>query len=423
MTSVAVTFPLPVELPAVAGGAVSIVRKLVAAGHQALLAGGCVRDLLLGSPPHDYDVATDAPPEVVCQLFPATRLVGAQFGVVLVRRQGRWIEVATFRTDGPYRDGRRPAQVTFCGPEEDARRRDFTVNGMFLDPLRGEVIDYVDGHADLQARLVRAIGDPAARFAEDHLRLLRAVRFAARLGFDIEPATLAAIQGHAATLGAVAAERVREELEKMLQHPGRRQALALLERAGLLPYLWRGATWRAEQVAAADALLARLAEPISFELAFAALTADRSVAEVRAIGQALTFSTNQRETVAWLVEHQADLDEPEAASPAYLKRRMAHPAFDALRRLAHARYAAMSDGPRRAAVLEARLAAIPPEAAQPPPLVTGDDLAARGVPPGPIYKQILDALYEQQLNEVLRGRGDALTQLDQMLKTRGVAGG
>ena len=200
MMDMSESFPLPAELPPDAGAAVAVVRRLAEAGHVALLAGGCVRDLLLGRPPQDYDVATDAPPERVQKLFRATRHVGAQFGVVLVRSQQRWIEVATFRVDGPYPDGRHPARVTFSTPREDARRRDFTVNGMFCNPLERTVIDYVGGRADLQARLIRAIGEPTDRFDEDHLRLLRAVRFAARLEFELEPLTLAAIRENAAKL-------------------------------------------------------------------------------------------------------------------------------------------------------------------------------------------------------------------------------
>ena len=183
-------------------------------GTRRYWAGGCARDLLLGLEPQDYDVATDAPPEQICGLFRRTRKVGAAFGVVLVHEHRKWIEVATFRSDGEYFDGRRPSEVHFCDSQRDAQRRDFTVNGMFIDPLRRELIDYVGGQADLRAGLIRAIGDPTARFAEDHLRLIRAVRFAARLGFEIEPATLGAMREQAAKLTTVATERVREELEK-----------------------------------------------------------------------------------------------------------------------------------------------------------------------------------------------------------------
>lgn len=421
MTGMSASQPLACELPPAADGAVAIVRRLVKAGHVALLAGGCVRDLLIGRQPVDYDVATDAPPEHVRGLFRSTRLVGAQFGVVLVRQRRRWVEVATFRNDGPYRDGRHPEEVTFTDAQTDARRRDFTVNGMFLDPLERRVIDYVGGQADLQARTIRAIGQPTARFEEDHLRMLRAVRFAARLGFNIEPVTLAAVRANAAKLSRVAAERVRDELEKVLVHPSRQEALALLHDTGLLSHLWAGASWRPEQVQAALDLLARLPEKLSFELAFAALVADRRPNEVHAIGRGFTFSNEQRETVAWLVAHQADLDEPEAIALSALKRLMAHRAFASLRQWSEGRYAAISDGAQRRAALEKRLAAIPAEAIQPRPFVTGADLAARGLSPGPIYAEILDTLYTRQLNEAVSSRDEACAALDEFLRERGLA--
>ena len=190
-------------------------------GHAALFAGGCVRDELLGRPPKDYDVATDAPPEAVVKLFRNTSQVGAKFGVVIVRWGGRQTEVATFRADGAYLDGRHPEQVTFSDAKADAERRDFTINGMFLDPQGGQVIDYVNGRIDLQDRLIRAIGDPDRRFAEDHLRMLRAVRFATQLGFAIEPTTAQAIRSHADQLPQISEERIRMELEQILGDPAR----------------------------------------------------------------------------------------------------------------------------------------------------------------------------------------------------------
>lgn len=410
------------ELPRAAGPAVEIIRKLSAHGHQALLAGGCVRDLLLGNWPEDYDVATDATPERIGQLFRRTRRVGAQFGVVLVRQRGRWVEVATFRADAPYLDGRRPSAVTFSDARHDAQRRDFTVNGMFLDPLSGTVIDYVGGRADLAARVIRAIGEPAERFAEDHLRLIRAVRFAARLGFEIEPVTLAALKTHAPRLATVAAERVREELEKMLTHASRRRAFTLLAETGLLAYLWPGAAWTPDQLAAADALLARLTGPVSFPLALAVLLADRGPAELERTARALCCSNEQRERLIWLVAHQADLDQPRRLALSGLKRLLAQPAWDDLRRWAEARYRALPDGDSRRAALAERLAAIAPEKIQPPPLVTGDDLLARGVSPGPIYKRVLDELYTRQLDEELTSREQALRELERLLaghETRG----
>jgi len=407
--------PFQAEVPAAAGGAVRIARKLTAAGHQALLAGGCVRDLLLGLRPEDYDVATDAPPERICQLFRRTRKVGAQFGVVLVREQRKWIEVATFRSDGQYLDGRRPSEIHFCDARHDAERRDFTVNGMFLDPLEHALIDYVGGREDLEARLIRAIGDPSARFAEDHLRLVRAVRFAARLDFEIEPGTFAALRDHASKLATVAAERVREELGKMLTHPTRRRAFDLLVECDLHPYLWEGAAWRADQTAAGSRLLGRLPQRVSFPLAFAALIVDRETKAIQAICRALTCSNEQRETVVWLAEHHADLDDPEGLSLAGLKRLLAQPAFADLRAWAETRHLELPDGERRRAALAGRVDSIAPEAIQPPPLVTGDDLVARGVQPGPIYKQVLDALYTRQLDETLTTRTAGLRLMDNLL--------
>ncbi|MFH1747824.1 MAG: CCA tRNA nucleotidyltransferase [Planctomycetota bacterium] len=411
--------PLPCKLPPSAEGAVIIVKRLVKAGHSALLAGGCTRDLLLGRQPTDYDVATDAPPERISALFRTTRMVGAQFGVVLVRQQRLWIEVATFRTDGPYRDGRHPDVVRFTNAREDARRRDFTVNGMFLDPLARTVIDYVGGQTDLEAGIIRAIGEPTARFEEDHLRLVRAVRFAARLAFEIEPVTLAAIRENADKLTRVAAERVCEELRKMLEHSSRQVAYRLLHETGLLPHLWPAATWEPTHIAAAEDLLGRLPADAGFELAFAALLADRPVQELERITRALTFSNEQRVNVAWLVQHRSDLQQPESCRLAALKRLMAHQVFHMLRQWTEVDYETRPDGPQRRAVLHQRLAAIPPESIAPAPFATGDDLAQRRLPPGPLYAEILDILYTRQLDESLRSRTEALAALDELLRERG----
>src|SRR5688572_27782573 len=202
----------PPEIHSTRQDALAVVRALRDVGHVAYFAGGCVRDLLLGLEPKDYDVATDAPPDRVRKLFKRTQAVGQAFGVILVRIGRSQVEVATFRAEGKYLDGRRPSEVRFTTAEEDAKRRDFTINGLFLDPLTDQVIDYVGGQADLKAKVIRAIGNPDERFEEDHLRLLRAVRFAARFGFEIEPATDAAIPRHAGHLVRISPERVAEEL-------------------------------------------------------------------------------------------------------------------------------------------------------------------------------------------------------------------
>src|SRR5450631_2209043 len=230
--------------------AISIIRTLRDQGHQAYLVGGCVRDLLLGREPADYDVATSATPDEVMRIFPETYAVGAQFGVVLIpsaRSSGAAgrdvasnvsteLEVATFRSDIGYSDGRHPDEVRFTkDPREDVQRRDFTINGMMLDPATNEVFDFVGGRDDLKAGTVRAIGDPERRFAEDKLRMLRAVRFSARFGYSIDPATMAAIQRLAKQIHQVSCERAREELTKMLTEGRARRAFELLDTSGLLP--------------------------------------------------------------------------------------------------------------------------------------------------------------------------------------------
>lgn len=406
-------------IPSAAEPALSICRTLAEAGHTAYLAGGCVRDLLLSRPPDDFDVATEATPQRVCELFRATREVGAQFGVVLVRKRGRWIEVATFRSDGGYSDGRRPDSVTFGDAREDALRRDFTVNGMFYDPEAKRVIDHVAGRADLAARRLRAIGDPAERFGEDHLRLLRAVRFAARLDFEIEPATADAMRASATMLARVSAERVCIELEKMLAHRTRQRAFQLLRDSGLLPHLWQAAEWSPSHVADTDCLLGRLDDDASFESGLAVMLADRAPHDADDICRRLTLSNEQRNAVVWLIHHQADLDDPQPVSLAALKRLMAHRAWPWLRQWIDARYAGTAAGPQRAALLRKRVAAIAPDSVAPPPLITGDDLRKRHVPPGPIYARVLDEIYTRQLNEHITTRDEALQTLAELLARDG----
>lgn len=401
-------------LPDAARAAVGIVRRLATAGWCALLAGGAVRDLLSNIEPLDYDVATSAHPDQVVQLFPQARKVGVQFGVVLVRNQGRWVEVATFRTDFDYLDGRRPSRVTFGDAQQDAARRDFTINGMFLDPLANVVHDYVGGREDLAAGLVRAIGDPYERFAEDHLRLLRGVRLAARMGFEIEPATAQAMRILADRVARVAPERVREELSRMLEAPSRLRAFDELVALGLFAAALPGLDWTPQHLANARIHLAGLPPESAFESAFATLLLDRTAEQVEQLCRRLTFSNQQREVVHWLVSHHADLDAPGALSLAELKRLLAGPIFPGLHAIAQTRYARMPDAAARAAVLAERLAAVRPDSVRPAPYITGLDLAERGIAPGPVYKHVLDELYEMQLNELLGSREEAMRQLDRL---------
>src|SRR5438445_10148235 len=211
-----------------------IAARLRESGHVAYLAGGCVRDIVRGEPPKDFDIATDAKPEIVQKIFPHTYAVGAHFGVILVVENRFQFEVATFRSDDVYVDGRRPSAVHFSSPEEDARRRDFTINGMFFDPAKNEVIDFVGGRDDLKAKSIRAIGDPAQRVAEDRLRMLRAIRFATALEFEIESETWSALRQNASSITEISAERIRDELVRIFLSPQRVRGWDLLDRSGLL---------------------------------------------------------------------------------------------------------------------------------------------------------------------------------------------
>lgn len=392
----------------------AICERLVAAGHRAVWAGGCVRDLLLGRPFHDIDIATSARPEQVTALFAHTRQVGRIFGVVLVEHAGHWFEVATFREDLEYHDGRRPVGVRYADEIADARRRDFTINGLFYDPLTQEVRDYVGGQADLTAQLVRAIGDPRQRFAEDRLRLLRAVRFAATLGFEIEPITRAAICEMAGAIVEVAAERLREELTRLwleAKRPG--SALRLLEQLGLLAALlpevaaMRGVPHAPDRHDAEDVLehtaemLDRM-ERRTAELAWAIVFHDvgRSAvrnhkarrsrlrpetiaAEVAAtVLTRLRSSKRLRETVTACVRSLPRYSTIPHMRLAQLRRWMADPVFEIgleLHRLDVGVCGVECGACRRVADVRHILAV---EAAMPAPLLRGDDLLALGVRPG-----------------------------------------
>ncbi len=421
----------------------AIVRRLREHGHQALWAGGCVRDMLLGLPPTDVDVATDAVPDQIVSLFRKTRKVGAQFGVVLVRQGPYWIETATFRSDVDYADGRRPERVVFTTAEHDAQRRDFTINGLFYDPLENQVIDYVGGQADLTAGIIRAIGDSAQRFAEDHLRMLRAVRFAARFHFQIEPATAGAIREHASKITRISAERIREELDKMLSHPSRATSLRLIADLNLLPHLWPtdaaadidanvaaglrtgrsdpaassepGASATGSALDAAIRRLNALPDRADFVIVMAAWLADRDPVNVRRIARALRCSNEQTDDLVWLVSRQHQLADVERMSLAEFKKLMAHPRFDDLLELHRAVLVADTRPPDTYESARGRAAGIPPAEVAPPPLVTGEDLIAAGLQPGPRFKQILDTLYDAQLNLEITDRAAALERMRAMV--------
>lgn len=386
-----------------------IVERLRAAGHTAYFAGGCVRDRLLGREPKDYDIATDAPPKEVEKLFPRSRRVGAKFGVMLVRKWRQDVEVATFRSDGDYSDGRHPDSVTFGTEREDALRRDFTINGLFFDPIDERLIDHVGGKADLEAGVLRTIGNPDRRFEEDHLRMLRAVRFAARFGFPIEPPTQQAIVRQAECLQRISAERIWLELEMILTEPTRAVGWSLLIATGLRRHL--AASWASD--AAEDDRVGRrlLALPegyVDSALALATVLSHHSSRSVQTICRELRLSNRLTRDALWLVESLVSVGAGRPLELADLKMLMAHDAWPMLPDLFRAELAA-TDGSRAPLdELERRANAIAPEAVSPPPLLTGDDLQAMDVSSGPKMGTLLCALRRAQLNEEISTRPEAV---------------
>ena len=399
--------------------ALEIVLQLRAAGHIALFAGGCVRDSLLGREAKDYDIATTARPEQVRKLFGHRRTlaVGASFGVIMVLapQGGGQVEVATFRTEGPYLDGRRPESVAFCTPEEDARRRDFTINGMFFDPVEQRVLDFVSGEQDLNAKIVRAIGNPHERFREDKLRMLRAVRFTATLGFSLDPETADAIRAMASELIVVSSERIAQELKKMLLDPHRRRAIQLTEDVELIRVIFP----ELESVRRQSAwiLILRGLEVLrhpTFELAMALLLKElRTQPNPRTICLRLRLSNDETDRITWLVAHQSDLDHAPALRLANLKQILAHRYRDDLLEMHRVQQLATSSPLDSYQFCVDFLRDTPPEVLDPVPFVTGDDLIAMGFKPGPRFKSILDTTRMAQLNLELLSRDEALDRVKQ----------
>jgi poly(A) polymerase len=422
--------------------ATRIVRRLREAGYEALFAGGCVRDRLLGRAAHDIDIATNARPEQVQNLFPRTVAVGAQFGVVVVLDQGAEFQVATYRADGAYIDGRRPESVTYTTAEGDALRRDFTINGLFFDPLENRILDFVGGEADLRIGIVRAIGDPGDRFGEDKLRLLRGVRFAATLGFQIDPATWDAIRARARDIVAVSAERIRDELEKIFLHPSRVRGFDLLDESGLLEILlpevaeMKGCEQPPEFHPEGDVfvhtrlMLSLLPESVSLPLVFAVLFHDigkpptffrdetgrvrfnghESVSATMAemILERLRFSNAESDAVLAGVKNHMAFKDVQHMRVATLKRFLARTTMDdelALHRVDCLGSHGMLDNYD---FLLAKREEFSHEPLIPPPLVSGNDLIALGWKPGPHFKKILEAVQVRQLEGALSSREDAL---------------
>lgn len=393
-----------------------VIRRLREAGHEALLAGGCVRDMLRGETPSDYDVATDATPPQVKKLFRRVLMVGAQFGVAIVLRGKHSIEVATFRSDLSYSDGRRPDAVRFSSAQEDALRRDFTINGMFFDPVNEQVIDYVEGQADLAAGVIRAIGEPDRRFTEDYLRLVRAVRFAARLEFRLDAATADAIGRHAAGLTKVSGERILDELTKMLADPHALRAATLLGELRLAKPIF-GADL-AEPNAWAHGLerLRHVADRQDAPLAMAALLGPTDDKHIRLLTASWGASNELRGTLRWLAGYFDRADDVLPMRLCAFKRMMANPNWPRLLALWQAEELRISGADERSRAIEQRAAAIAPEQVCPAPLVTGEDLKTLGLSEGPELGRILRSLYDRQLDEELTTRDEAMDEARQRVR-------
>jgi poly(A) polymerase len=423
----------------------SICNTLISEGHQAFLVGGCVRDLLLGREPADYDVSTDATPERVMGLFPESVAVGAQFGVIIIPRDSHKVEVATFRSDIGSADGRHPERVVFTSsPEQDVQRRDFTINGLLMRHDSERILDFVGGQTDLHAGIIRAIGEPARRFAEDKLRMLRAVRFAARFGFQIDPETSAAIRLHAHEIGQVSAERIREELTKLLTEGSARRGMELLDESGLLQHIlpeveamqgveqppqyhpegdvWTHTLLMLEGLPAGSSatlawgvLLHDVGKPRTFRPI--SETGDRirfdghvhvGVRMAEGICERLRFSNEDREQILALIANHMRFKDVSRMRASTLKRFIRLPQFDehlALHRLdclSSHRHLDAYDFVRRT------LEETPVEEIRPTRLLTGNDLQSLGYRPGPLFSKILRSLEDAQLEGLVRSRDEAI---------------
>jgi tRNA nucleotidyltransferase/poly(A) polymerase len=422
----------------------SICDRLQRNGHQALLVGGCVRDLLLGREPADYDVTTDATPERVMELFPESIAVGAQFGVVLVPRDGMKVEVATFRSDVGYSDGRHPDRVVYSKtPEEDVQRRDFTINGLLMRHDTGEVLDLVDGQADLKACVIRAIGDADRRFTEDKLRMMRAIRFAARFGFDIEHKTFAAIRQHAGAITDVSAERIREELTRLLTEGAARTGFELLEKSWLLSivlpeiaamkgvqqppqYHPEGDVWThtllmieglpagTSPTLAWGVLLHDVGKPPTFRPA--SQTGDRirfdqhvdvGVRMAEAICRRYRFSNEETEQIVALIANHMRFGAVDQMRKSTLKRFVRLPRFEEHMELHRLDCLSSHRHLNSYAMVQRFLAETPEEQVRPQRVLTGTDLSEMGYIPGPLFSEILRAVEDAQLEGQITSKTEA----------------
>jgi poly(A) polymerase len=384
--------------------AYKVVRQLHKEGYQALFAGGCVRDRLLDRPAKDYDVVTDAVPEQVTQCFKRTLQIGAQFGVVMVLLDGKQVEVATFRTEGGYQDGRHPSHVEFASATEDASRRDFTVNGMFYDPIEKSVLDFVKGQQDLEKKILRTIGDPDERFSEDYLRMLRAVRFAVKLNFEIEPATWAAIQTHASKITGVSAERIAVELEQILSHPHRALGVQRLIGSGLAVAIFD--VFKDEPADFGVAVLGQLPKAVDFPLSMAAFWAGFETNTALDQCKNLKLSNDHLKQIRFLLQQRDVLLDAEMPI-SKLKLLMHEPYLLDLMTLQKAIQAAKGQDDQALKQIQKRIDAIDEKDIRPALLLNGHELMSLGATSGPMVGQLSQEMYIAQLEGRLKTKPQA----------------
>ncbi len=403
--------------PADKATALWVVKKLRHCGHQALFAGGCVRDMLLSRRCADYDVATDATPQQVKQMFRRVLMVGAKFGVAMVIKGDRMVEVATFRSDLSYSDGRRPDGVEFTSPKQDALRRDFTINGMFFDPIDERVIDHVSGRADLARKVVRTIGQPEQRFAEDYLRMMRAVRFAVRLGFRIDPATARAIEQFGPNIASISGERVYDELQKMFSCGGAAAGAELLGRLHLaehiLPELFADA--QAKLWDAATARLGAIDSKPDPVLSFGALLMDLPSPVIANIIRRWGQSNDLRKTLQWFTVHRDGWADAAELRLCEFKKILANANYQKLKTLWSIRELQATGQRKQARRIARRASGIDPRKIAPKPFVTGDRLLKMGYQPGRKIGLVLRKLYDDQLDETLKTKQAALNRARELL--------
>ena len=394
--------------------AIQIIRRLRKAGFQALLAGGCVRDMLLGKKPKDYDVVTDATPAEVCKIFRRTIKVGAKFGVIIILADSQQVEVATFRTETGYTDGRRPDKVSFTSAQQDALRRDFTVNGMFYDPLQKKVIDYVGGQKDLKSKNLRTIGKADERFSEDYLRMLRAVRFAAQLDFEIEKNTLIAVKKYSGRITKISGERIAAELELLSAAAGRKKGVKLLIKTGLAERIFP-IFKNARAAELAVKVFDYLPKGIVFELAVAALFVACRTGDAMENLKILKLSRNQLKHIKFLLERRGYLLNGDMGL-AHLKLIISEPYFEDLYSLQKAIQKA--DGKSLSALLTVRRRADALAGSQlrPKPLLNGHELIQLGAEPGPQVGHVGRELYIEQLSENITTKQQAINWVKNWLK-------